>query len=303
VCRSLPLVLFLGLALCTAFERWGGGAGGGVEAEDAEVAGGHADFGEGGFELERRIGFDVEEELVFPGTTVDGAAFDFLQVDAVFCKRLERGEERAGAVGEAHGDGHFASVRWRQPRFVGGAEEDEASEIFGVVLKAGGENDAVVVFGGAAAGDGCGSFVAAGEGFADAAGGVFGGDALEMRMCDEESFALREGHGMRGDGADVAECGAGAADEVMLDGEDGFGDDGEGTFEEEIVDADDWTRERVFDGGKESIGEAIADGAEGGVEGGARDRGDGFAEELDGGFFAEGAGLALKGDAQLWFAC
>ena len=122
-------------------------------------------------------------------------------------------------------------------------------------------------------------------------------------MCDEEAFALREGHGMRGDGANVDECGAGAGDEVMLDGEDGFGGDGEGAFEEEIVDADDWACEGVFYGGEESVGEAVADGAEGSVEGGARDGGDGFAEKLDGGFFAEGARLALKGDAQPWFVC
>ncbi len=103
---------------------------------------------------------------------------------------------------------------------------------------------------------------------------------------------------MGGYGADVAERGAGAPDEVMLDGEDGFGSDGERAFQKEIVDADDGAGECVFDGGEESVGAAFADGAENGVEGGAGDGGDGFAEELDGGFFAEGAGLALEGDAQ-----
>ena len=28
----------------------------------------------------------------------------------MFCERLERGEEGAGAVGEAHGEGNFAGV-------------------------------------------------------------------------------------------------------------------------------------------------------------------------------------------------
>jgi hypothetical protein len=87
----------------------------------------------------------------------------------------------------------------------------------------------------------------------------------------------------------------------MLDGKDGFGGDGEGAFKEEIVDADDRAGEGVLNGSQESVGEAIGDGAEGGVEGRARDRGDGFAEELDGGLFAEGAGFALEGDANLSF--
>jgi len=78
------------------------------------VAGGLADGSEGGFELRGGVGFDVDEELVFPGAAVDGAAFDFLEVDAVFGEGFEGGQERAGAVGEAHGDGHFAGVgRWR----------------------------------------------------------------------------------------------------------------------------------------------------------------------------------------------
>ena len=100
---------------------------------------------------------------------------------------------------------------------------------------------------------------------------------------------------MRGDGADGIERRAGAADEAVLDGEDGFGGDGERTFEHEIVDADDGAGEGVLDGDEECIGGVVADGAEDGVEGGTRDGGDGFAEELDGGGFAEGAGLALKG--------
>ena len=125
-------------SLRRSYRSWAGDAGGGVQAEDAEGAGGFADFDQGGFELGGGLGFDIEEELVFPGAAVDGAAFDFLQVDAVFCERLERGEQCAGAVGEAHGDGHLACVWRRRLRFVDGAQQHKAGEIFGVVLNVGG---------------------------------------------------------------------------------------------------------------------------------------------------------------------
>ena len=126
-------------------------------------------------------------------------------------------------------------------------------------------------------------------------------------MSEEETFALSESHGMRGDGADGIERRAGAADEVMLDGEDCFGGDGQSAFQEEIVNADDRSRERVFNRGQESVGEAFRDGAKRGIEGGPRHGRYCFAEELDGRFFAEGAGLALKRDAHLlvvwWIVC
>jgi len=170
---------------------YAGSTRGGIETEDAEVAGGLADFGKSGIELGGGVGFNIEEKLVFPGATVDGAAFDFLQVDAVFCERLERGEQGARTVGQAHGHGHFARIRQRRLRFACWTEEDKAGEVLGVVLDGGGQDDAAVVFGSAAAGDGCGSFITAGEDFSDAAGSVFGRDALEAGMGDEETFALR----------------------------------------------------------------------------------------------------------------
>jgi hypothetical protein len=240
------------------------------------------------------VGFDVEEELIFPGPAVDGAAFDFLKVDAVFGERFERGEERAGAVSEAHGDRHFVRVGRRRLRFVGGAKEDEPGEIFSVVLDVGGEDDAAVVFGGAATGDGCVGFVAAGKSLAHAAGSVFGGNALEVRMRREETFALSESHGMTRDRTNRVQSRAGAADQVVLDGENGLRSDGEGALQEQVVDTHDWPREGVFYWSEKSVSEAVADGAEGGVEGGTGDGGDGFAEELDSGFFAEGARLALE---------
>jgi hypothetical protein len=54
---------------------------------------------------------------------------------------------------------------------------------------------------------------------------------------------------MRSDGANVVERSAWASDEVMFDGEDGFGGDGEGAFEEEIVDTNYRAGEGVFDRG------------------------------------------------------
>ena len=108
----------------------------------------------------------------------------------MFCEGLEGGEQGAGAMGQAHGDGHFMGLWSGRRGFGGGTEQEKAGEIFGIVLDASEENDATVMFGGAAASDGGGAFVTAREGFADAAGGVFGGDALEVRMRYEETLAL-----------------------------------------------------------------------------------------------------------------
>jgi len=278
---------------------WRWGAGGGVEAEDAKFAGSVACSGEGGFELGRGVGFDVEEELVFPGAAVDGPAFDFLQVDAMFGERLERGEERARAVGKAHGDGHFVSAGCGRVVFGRGAEQEKAREVFGIVLDIGGQDDSGIVLGGTASGDGGGGFVAASEDFADAAGRVLGRDTLEMRVGDKKSLALGEGHRVAGDRAEPSEGGARAADEMVLDGEDGLRGDGEGAFEKEIVDADNRAGESIFDRGEERVGGAFVDGTESGVKRGTRDGGDGFAEKLDGSGFAEGAGFALESDTHL----
>ena len=106
-------------------------------------------------------------------------------------------------------------------------KQDEARKIFGIVLNGFGEamtprdNDRRRVCPAMAA-----RICPARQGdFSHAAGGVFGGHAFPGRMVAEESFALRESHGVRGDGADVGERGASGADEVMLDRQDGFGDD------------------------------------------------------------------------------
>ena len=248
------------------FRSWGGGASGDVETEHTQIAGGFADFRETGFELRRRIGFDIQKKLVFPGATVDRAALDFLEIDTVLCEGLEGGEQGAGAVGEAHGDGHFMGIWSGRRDFAGGAEQEEAGEIFGVVLDIRSEDDARVVFRGAAPGDTCAALITAVDGFAHASGGVFGGNALEMRMCGEEALALSQRHGVRSHGTKAIERRARTADEMMLDGQDGFRRDGESALEQKVVNADDGSCERVFDGGQKRIREPFADGSESGVK-------------------------------------
>lgn len=78
--------------------------GGGVEAEDAELAGGRADGGQGFFELFGVFGFDIDIELVFEGLAVDGAALDFQQIHAMSCERFEGSQQCAGTVREAQGE-------------------------------------------------------------------------------------------------------------------------------------------------------------------------------------------------------
>jgi len=102
---------------------------------------------------------------------------------------------------------------------------------------------------------------------------------------------------MRGDGAKIGERCSGTADQLMLDVQNGFGDHGEIAFKEQVVNADNGACERVFHGSEENVGGAFCNGGEGGIEGGARNGGDGFAEKLNGGGFAEGAAFALEGNA------
>jgi len=83
---------------------------GGVEAEDAEVVGGFAGFGERGVEEFGFVGFNLEDEAVGPGLAVDWSAFDFAEIDVVAREGFESREQRAGSVRELHCDGHFARV-------------------------------------------------------------------------------------------------------------------------------------------------------------------------------------------------
>ena len=79
----------------------------GVEAEIAEFAGSVPNFGEGSVELGSGFRYEVEKELVDPGSAVNRATLDFHQIDAMTGKRLERREERTRFVRKAECDGHL----------------------------------------------------------------------------------------------------------------------------------------------------------------------------------------------------
>lgn len=117
-----------------------------------------------------------------------------------------------------------------------------------------------------------------------------------MRMGEKELFALSERDGMRGNGAKTSEGGTRTPDKLMLNVKDGFRDHAQVALNEQVVNADDGASEGVFHRSKKGVGGAFGNGLKCGVEGGARNRGNGFAEELNGGGLAEGARLTLKGD-------
>ena len=62
---------------------------GNVTAEDTEFARGGADFMQRLFEPGNVPRLDVNKKLIFPRAAVNGAAFNFEQVDTVPGKRLE----------------------------------------------------------------------------------------------------------------------------------------------------------------------------------------------------------------------
>src|SRR5882762_9241737 len=102
---------------------------------------------------------------------------------------------------------------------------------------------------------------------------------------------------MRGNAAKIGKRCTRAADQLMLNAENGFDDHSEVAFKEQVVNTDDGTGESVFDRSEKDFCGAFRNGGESGIEGGARDGGDGFAEKADGCGFAESAALALEGDA------
>jgi len=116
------------------------------------------------------------------------------------------------------------------------------------------------VFGGAAAGDGRATPIAAGERFAHAASRIFRRHAFDARVGEKETFALSKSHRVRGDGTDGIKRRAWAADEAVLNREDNFRHYGEVVADEEVIDPDYGTREGVFDGSQNSIGQTFLDG-------------------------------------------
>lgn len=229
---------------------------------------------------------------------MDGPAFDFLQVHAVAREGFERAEKRARLVRKPESDGHFVGVSSRDLRCrLLWNQQNKTSEILGIVLNVFGQNDPSVDISGAARRDSRERFVAARNRFAHAAGGIFTGDALQVRMGEEKLFALRERDRMRRNGAKIGKRSARAADELMLNVQNGFRDDRQVAFDKQVVNANDGAGERIFDGGEESIGVSFGNCAERRVECRTRNGGDGSTEELNGGAFAERAALALERNA------
>ena len=204
-------------------------------AKDAKFAGGFAHFRERVVEAGGVLRFQVNEKLIFPGTAVNRAALDFEQVHSVLRKRLERRKQGAGTMRESHGQGSFAGPgRLPPPSFLVRHQKNETREIFGVVLDAFGKNQAVIMFRGAAPGDGSAGSISGRNHLADAAGGVLGGNAFPLRMGGEKTLALRQGHGMRSHGTDVIQRSARESDELHFDWQNRFRNDGELAFHEQI---------------------------------------------------------------------
>ena len=107
-------------------------------------------------------------------------------------------------------------------------------------------------------------------------------------------FALCQCHGVRGYGAKLLEGRARAGHQMVLDGKDSFAANLERALEQKVVDADDGTGKGIFHGQEQSIRGSIGNGAKGGVECGAGDGANLFAQQLNRGGFAEGARLTLK---------
>ncbi len=163
------------------------------------------------------------------------------------------------------------------------------------------QNRAAVDFRGAAAGDSASRAVARGDYVANAAGSVFGGDALQARMRAEKLLALRERHRMRFDDGDLFELRARRRDQIVRDRNDHLSENVERAIDEQVERAMDRAREAVLDRRENVIGRAVADRVERGFERGARDERNLLAEELHGGLFAEGAALALERHSRIFF--
>ncbi len=137
---------------------------------------------------------------------MNGTALNLEQIHGVPGERFERSEERARAVSETHGEGNLARAgRKPRGRFVFRNQEDKAREIFGIVLDAFGENHTLIMLGCASPGDRRAGFVSARQDFTNAAGGIFGGNASPLRVSGEKTLALRQRHGMGGDGTYIGE--------------------------------------------------------------------------------------------------
>jgi len=166
---------------------------------------------------------DIDEKLILPGATVDGTALDLEQIYGLFRKRLKRGEERAGAVGETHGEGNLAGVG-RKPcsRFVFREQEHEAGEILGVVLDAFSKDHALVVLGGSAPSDGGGRLVPREQALRGRCRPCLRREYASAPDGGKKAFALREGHGCEATERRPASVAPGTPIRWWFDGRMGF---------------------------------------------------------------------------------
>src|SRR5947209_20516657 len=104
-------------------------------------------------------------------------------------------------------------------------KENETRKILRVVLDFLRENLASIASSGAFAGNGRVSLIASQQRFAYTPRSVFCRHPRNIWMLVKEALALCERHRVRGDGTNVAKCGAGAGNQVHFDGENRFGAD------------------------------------------------------------------------------
>src|SRR5207245_6491972 len=86
-------------------------------------------------------------------------------------------------------------------------------------------------------------------------------------------------------------------DELHLDWQNCLRDNRKPAFHQQIEHTHDRARQRILHRCEERVSRALSDGREGGLKRRPWHRGNGAAEKLDGGFFAERAGFALKSHA------
>ena len=196
---------------------------------------------------------------------------------------------------ETHGHRNLARIG-RNPccSFAFRKQEHEAGEILGIVLDALDKNHAVIMFGGAPSSDGGAGFVRARKRFAHAAGGVFGGNTLPLRMSGEKTLALRQSHGMRSDRLNIRERRAGNRDELHFNRQNCLRDNRKPAFLQEIEHAHDRACQGILHRRKEGVSGTFGDSREGRLKCCPRHGRDRIPEKLDSGGFAECAGLALK---------
>src|SRR5256885_10137299 len=121
-------------------------------------------------------------------------------------------------MGEAHGDGHFASIAFGEFRcLVHGEKQYETREVFWIILDIFGKDNPTILLSGAAAGDGGIRFVAPSEDLANTSRRVFRSDTFQMRMRLKEAFALSKCNRMRSYGTKFPERTARTPDQLMLD--------------------------------------------------------------------------------------